>query len=126
MNPTPKLRAVFFRTTRGNEPVREWLEKLGEKDEQIIDADIVVVTEHWPAVLRTSLVKKLRGEASLWEIRSRISDGKRVARVLFTIESGEIILLHGFVKKSQKTPRRDMRLARKRSEVWRGRSMAHE
>ena len=120
MNPTPKLRAVFFRTDRGNEPVREWLEKLGEKDEKIIDADIAVVTEHWPLVSRTSLVKKMQGEEGLWEIRSRISDGKRIARVLFIVEAGEVILLHGFIKKSQKTPRRDLRLARKRRGLWRG------
>ncbi len=98
MNALPQLRAVFFRTGSGNEPVREWLESLGEEDERIINGDIVVVVEHWPEVLRTSLVKKLHGEGNLWEIRSRISDGKRNARLLFTVESGMIILLHGFIK----------------------------
>lgn len=122
MNTGPNLRAIFFRTDLGNEPVREWLEGLGAEDERSITADITVVTAHWPTVLRTSLVKKLRGEKDLWEIRSRISDGKRIARVLFTIESGEIILLHGFIKKTQKTPRKDLRLARKRSDLWSRRS----
>ena len=51
MNAKSQLRAVFFRTDRGNEPVREWLEGLGERDERIIDADITIVTEHWPLVL---------------------------------------------------------------------------
>ena len=120
MNAEPKLRVVFFRTESGNEPVREWLVGLGE-DERRINADISVVAERWPIVLRTSLVKKLRGEGNLWEIRSRISDGKRIARVLFTINSGEIILLHGFIKKSQKTPLKDLRLARKRSKLWKAR-----
>ena len=126
MNAKPQLRVVFFRTDRGNEPVREWLEGLGTRDERIIDADITIVAEHWPLVLRTSLVKKLQGEKNLWEIRSRISDGKRIARVLFTIENNEIILLHGFIKKSQKTPRKDLRLARKRNELWKGSSESHE
>ena len=121
MNAEPKLRVVFFRTESGNEPVREWLVGLGE-DERRINADISVVAERWPIVLRTSLVKKLRGEGNLWEIRSRISDGKRIARVLFTIDSGEIILLHGFIKKSQKTPLKDLRLARKRSKLWKARN----
>jgi phage-related protein len=121
MNAEPKLRAVFFRTESGNEPVREWLVGLGE-DERRINADISVVAEHWPSVLRTSLVKKLRGEGNLWEIRSRISDGKRIARVLFTIDSSEIILLHGFIKKSQKTLLKDLRLARKRSKLWKARN----
>ena len=126
MDAKSKLRAVFFRTDRGNEPVREWLEGLGERDERIIDADITVVVEHWPLVTRTSLVKKFQGEENLWEIRSRISGGKRIARVLFTIKSGEIILLHGFIKKSQKTPRKDLRLARQRNELWKRRSESHE
>ena len=126
MNVQPKLSVVFFRTDSGNEPVRAWLEGLGGEDERRIDADIVVVAEHWPIVLRTSLVKKLRGEGNLWEIRSRISNGKRIARVLFTVEAGELILLHGFIKKSQKTPQKDLRLARRRNELWKARSESHE
>ncbi len=122
MNTKVKLRVVFFRTDRGNDPVRDWLEGLGERDEMIIDTDITVVAENWPSVLGTSLVKKLQGEKGLWEIRSRISDGKRIARVLFTVEAGEIILLHGFVKKSQRTPRKDLRIARRRNGLWKGRT----
>ena len=126
MNTKSQLRVVFFRTDQGNEPVREWLEGLGTRDERVIDADITIVAERWPLVVRTRLVKKLQGKGNLWEIRTRISEGKRIARILFTIEVSEIILLHGFIKKSQKTPRRDLRLARKRSELWRGRSGSHE
>ena len=103
MNVQPKLSVVFFRTDSGNEPVRAWLEGLGGEDERRIDADIVVVAEHWPIVLRTSLVKKLRGEGNLWEIRSRISNGKRIARVLFTVEAGELILLHGLLSNPKNT-----------------------
>ena len=126
MNAKPQLRVVFFRTDQGNEPVREWLEGLGTRDERIIDADITIVAERWPLVARTRLVKKLQDKGNLWEIRTRISEGKRIARILFTIEAGEMILLHGFIKKSQKTPRRDLRLARKRSELWKERSRSHE
>ena len=121
MNTKPELRVIFFRTDRGNDPVREWLEGLGERDEIIIDTDITVVAENWPSVVGTSLIKKLKGEEDLWEIRSRISDGKRIARVVFTVESGEIILLHGFVKKSQRTPRKDLRIARRRNKLWKRR-----
>ena len=122
MNTKPELRVIFFRTDRGNDPVREWLEGLGERDEIIIDTDITVVAENWPSVVGTSLIKKLKGEEDLWEIRSRISDGKRIARVVFTVESGEIILLHGFVKKSQRTPRKDLRIARRRNKLWKRRT----
>lgn len=122
MNTKPELRVVFFRTDRGNDPVRDWLESLGETDEMIINTEITVVAENWPSVLRTRLTKKLQGEEGLWEIRSRISGGKRIARVLFTVEAGEIILLHGFVKKSQRTPRKDLRIARRRNRLWKGRT----
>ena len=122
MNTKPKLRVVFFRTERGNDPVREWLEELGERDEIIVDSDITVVAENWPLVAGTSLIKKLKGTEDLWEIRSRISDGKRIARVVFTVEAGEMILLHGFVKKSQRTPRKDLRIARRRNNLWKGRT----
>lgn len=102
--------------------MRDWLEELGESDERIIGADITAVAENWPLVLDTSLVKKLKGEENLWEIRSRISDGKRIARVVFATEAGEIILLHGFVKKSQRIPRKDLRLARRRNRLWKQRT----
>jgi phage-related protein len=53
----------------------------------------------------------------VWEDRSRLKGG-RIARVLFTVRAGEMALLHGFVKKSQKTPVQDLELARRRKELW--------
>ena len=49
----------------------------------------------------------------LWEVRSRIGGG-RIARVLFCVEEGEVVLLHGFVKKSEKTPKKEIDLALER------------
>jgi len=49
----------------------------------------------------------------LWEVRTNISDG-RIARVLFCAHKDEMVLLHGFIKKTQKTPPADLDLARKR------------
>jgi phage-related protein len=49
----------------------------------------------------------------LWEVRSSLSSG-RIARVIFCIDDGEMFLLHGFIKKSQKTPQQDLDLALKR------------
>ena len=56
------------------------------------------------------LIRKLEG--SLWEVRSRLSE--RIARVIFTVEEDTIVLLHGFIKKSQRTPLQDLQLARRR------------
>ena len=129
---SPILEHIFFKTSAGNEPVKKWLDKLGEgdkNDEKAIYADITVVAERWPQVLHTRLVKKVQGENNLWEIRSHLSR-KRIARVLFTLEASEnpevnegndMILLHGFIKKTQKIPQKDLRLARQRKNMWRRR-----
>ena len=51
--------------------------------------------------------------AGLWEVRSSLTQG-RIARVLFCIDEGRMVLLHGFIKKTQKTPQSDLNLALKR------------
>lgn len=56
------------------------------------------------------LVRKLA--PGLWEVRVQITDG--IARILFTVAGAKMVLLHGFVKKSQKTPADDLALARQR------------
>jgi phage-related protein len=55
-------------------------------------------------------VRKL--EAHLWEVRSNLQD--RIARVVFTVHDNSMILLHGFIKKAQKTPASDLDTARRR------------
>ncbi len=49
----------------------------------------------------------------LWEVRSTLA-GHRIARVIFCIAQGQLVLLHGFIKKTQKIPDEDLTLARKR------------
>ena len=49
----------------------------------------------------------------LWELRSDLPSN-RVARVLFSVQASKILVLHGFVKKTQKTPDDDLALARRR------------
>lgn len=56
------------------------------------------------------LVRKMMPD--LWEVRSRLRQG--IARVLFTVESQTMVLLHGFIKKSRKTPAVDLQIARQR------------
>ena len=112
------LDVIFFRTASGNEPVREWLNSLEAADEKRLSTNIQVAAENWPQVSRTPLVKKMRGEENLWEVRQRISHGKRTARILFTVvDESKMILLHGFIKKSQRTRRKDLDLARNRRKL---------
>jgi phage-related protein len=99
----------FYQEDSGNEPVREWLCELSNKDKKIIGRDIRIVQIDWP--VEGSLVKPLGN--GLWEIRSRLEN--RIARILFVFLDGEIVLLHGFIKKTQKTPVQEIDLARKRA-----------
>ena len=101
------LDVVFFATTAGNEPVREWLKSLPKEERHIIGEDILTVQYAWPT--GKPLVDSL--SEGLWEVRSRLKN--RIARVLFIIADKEIVLLHGFIKKDRKTPQTDLALARK-------------
>lgn len=104
----PILTVAFFRTASGNEPVREWLKSLPREERRIIGENLKTVQFGWP--LGMPLVRKL--DKGLWEVRSRLPD--RIARVIFTSGEGRMVLLHGFIKKSQKTPQEDLQLAKTR------------
>ena len=104
----PSLEVRFFKTDGGTEPVRIWLRELSATDRKTIGEDIKTVQFGWP--LGMPLVRKL--DKDLWEIRIHL-DG-RIARVLFTVSNGKIVLLHGFIKKSQATPQPDLKLAKDR------------
>lgn len=104
----PILDVVFYKSEAGNEPVREWLKSLPREDRRAIGEDIKTAQYGWP--LGMPLIRKM--ERGLWEVRSNISTG--IARVLFTVKGAVMILLHGFVKKSQKTPPNELDTARRR------------
>ena len=113
MSSLPPFFVVFFRTNMGREPVREWLKNLDKNDRKAIGEDIKLLQFRWP--LGIPLVRKL--ESGLWEVRSHLMGG-RIARVLFTVNGRQIALLHGFIKKSRKTPANDLKLARSRKNLW--------
>ena len=107
------LNVIFFRTKTGREPVRVWLKNLDKADRKAIGEDIKLLQFRWP--LDMPLVRKM--EVDLWKIRSHLSSG-RTARIFFTVGDNELILLHSFIKKSQKTPQNDLSLARNRKHLW--------
>ena len=86
--------------------MRDWLKKLVPEDRKIIGEDIKDVEFAWP--IGMPLVRSMGH--GLWEVRSTLTGGK-IARVLFTEEHGSMVLLHGFVKKTQRTPKQDLELA---------------
>jgi phage-related protein len=104
-----KLPARFYREESGDEPVRGWLLGLTREERRTIGTDILTVQYGWP--LGMPLVRRLGG--GLWEVRSGL--GTRTARVILTFHEGEIVLLHGFIKKTPKTPPSDLELARRRA-----------
>jgi phage-related protein len=108
----PKLDAVFFSSAMGREPVREWLLSLTRDERRIIGSDIAYVQWKWP--LGRPRVDHLHG--GVWEVRSNL--GSRIARVLFAVAGGEIVLLNGFIKKSQRTPSSEIALALARWKEW--------
>ena len=105
----PILSVRFYATSPGNEPVRRWLLGLTADDRRIVGRDIKTAQYGWPCGM--PLIRKL--EPGLWEVRSRIDDG--IARVVFTVDGPVMVLLHGYVKKTQKTPAADLRIARQRA-----------
>lgn len=106
--PLQPLIVLFFKTDSGTEPVRDWLRSFSAIDRQTIGADIRTVQVGWP--LGMPLVRKM--DTDLWEIRINLASG--IARLFFTVSGNTILLLHGFIKKSQATPKSELELAKNR------------
>ncbi|MCA0246261.1 MAG: type II toxin-antitoxin system RelE/ParE family toxin [Proteobacteria bacterium] len=104
-----KIPVVFYRTRAGREVVRDWLRSLDEEDRNAIGQDLMRVQYRWPVGM--PLCRPM-GEG-LWEVRSDLPGGT-IARTLFCIRDDRIVVLHGFVKKTRKTPDAELTLARRR------------
>ena len=112
----PILDVRFFCSDSGNEPVREWLKSLPASERRTIGEDIKTVQFGWP--LGMPLVRKMARD--LWEVRIHLTD--RIARVLFTVIGHTMVLLHGFIKKSQATPTAELDIAKRRLQQLRNQS----
>lgn len=100
---------VFWRSTAGREPVREWLNELPRDDKRVIGRDMAKVQYGWPIGL--PLCRPL--SRGLWEVRSSLPS-RREARVLFGFHEGQLIALHAFFKRTQATPADELATARQR------------
>ena len=105
------LPATFYRTATGAEPVRKWLKALSREDKRIVGTDIATVEFGWPVGMPTC--RSLASRRGLWEVRSSLTHN-RIARILFVVYQGQMVLLHGFIKKTQQTPEEELDLAVKR------------
>jgi len=106
---TRKTPVVFYRTPAGGAVVLDWLKGLGVGERAAIGQDLMRVQFRWPVGM--PLCRPL-GDG-LWEVRSDCP-GNRIARLLFCLVDGKIVVLHGFIKKTQQTPDGDLKLARRR------------
>ena len=104
-----KIPVVFYRTSGGAEPVLDWLRGLPPEDRREIGADLSTMQLGWP--IGMPLCRPLGN--GLWEVRSMLPS-RRIARLLFFVHDGRIGVVHGFIKKTQKTPAVDLDLARRR------------
>ena len=104
-----QLEVKFYRSPGGKEPLREMIKEFSREIQKIIGEDIRAVQKTWPLV-GLPLVKKI--EKNMWEIRTHIPNG--IVRVFFTIKYEHIVLLHGFIKKTQKTPMQELKIAQNR------------
>ena len=104
-----KIPVVFYRTRAGSEIVRDWLRALDDGDRNAIGLDLMRVQFRWPVGMPLC---RAMGDG-LWEVRTNLPSN-RIARVLFCVVRERVVVLHGFIKKTQKTPDEELTLARKR------------
>ncbi|MBQ3826482.1 MAG: type II toxin-antitoxin system RelE/ParE family toxin [Spirochaetaceae bacterium] len=102
----------MFQTEQRNQPCRDFILTLSREDKKEVGAKIFEVQKGFPMGL--PLVRKM--DSDLWEIRVGITDG--ICRIFFTIAENMIILLHGFVKKSQKTLQNELETAQNRLRLF--------
>lgn len=106
-----RVPVAFYRTGSGREPVRDWLHELSNEDRKIIGDDLRTLEFGWPVGM--PLCRSIASQKRLWELRSDLT-GNRIARLLFCVAEGRLVLLQGFIKKSRKTPAAELDLAVRR------------
>lgn len=104
-------RVLFYETAAGNRVVRNWLKSFSKEDRQTLGEDLKTVQFGFPMGL--PLCRSLGN--GLWEVRSSLARNIE-ARMVFYHDSGAqaLVVLHGFIKKAQRTPKAEIDLALRR------------
>lgn len=107
--PKKKITSIFYAEAAGNEPVRKFLRGLTAQERKQVGADIRTTEYGWPIGMPTC--RALGG--GLHEVRTNLTN--RIVRILFRVnKTQEMVLLHGFIKKTEATPQEDIDLANAR------------
>ena len=104
---SPEIPVRFYRTEAGGAPVLDWLRSLDKEDRRAIGLDLMRVQFGWP--IGRPLVGSLKD--GLWEVRSSLPS-QRTARLILCFHDQMLVVLHGFIKKTQKTAKGDLALAK--------------
>lgn len=105
------FKIYFYKEQSGKSPVEIWINKmLTLKEKNKIYDGLKKLQCEWPIGL--PLTRHL--ENNLWEMRTYL--GTRDSRLIFIIKNKNIFILHGFIKKTNKTPRNEINLALDRKE----------
>lgn len=103
---------VFYQDKNGRRPTQEFLDGLSRTARTAVLRDLGLLKE-FGIKLGFSTVRPIAGVRKLWELRVKTNDG--AVRIFYTALAGRrFTLLHGFIKKSDKTPRAELELAVKR------------
>jgi phage-related protein len=113
MTDEKRFPVLFFQTPAGAEPAREWFQELPGPDRRILGRDLRTLEFSWPVGM--PLARALGG--GLHELRSNLTGG-RTSRVLFFVVQKHLVVVHAFIKKTQKTPVADLELGRRRKREW--------
>src|SRR5208283_3782652 len=105
-NQNPEVQVRFYRRESGGSPVLDWLRSLDKADRRAIGLDLMRVQFGWP--IGRPLVGSLKD--GLWEVCSTLPS-LRIARLILCFHDRMLVVLHGFIKKTQKTPADDLALA---------------
>ena len=106
---------LFYRTASGRPVIKEWLRSFDKSDRAVLGEDLKTLQIGFPMGL--PLCRSLG--SGLWEVRSSLA-GNREARMIFfhDAKAKVLVVVHGFIKKSQKTPKPDLDLALRRMEEF--------
>ena len=100
----------YYTDVRGRSPIDEFLSSLSARDEAKV-AHVIGLLAEFGLRLRMPYARHVEGK--LWELRIR-SSGKAYRVLYFAYTGRRFVLLHGFLKKSRKTPRRELETAKRR------------
>ncbi|MFV3129281.1 type II toxin-antitoxin system RelE/ParE family toxin [Niveispirillum sp. KHB5.9] len=103
-----RLPVQFCALSSGAEPVHDWLLTFSKEDRAQIGEDLSVIEFGWPIGMPTC--RPMGG--GIFEVRTHLRN--RIVRILFCVHEGRMVLLHGFIKKTEKTPQADLDLAKDR------------